>query len=124
MTTYAYLEQIDRFDRLIINKQLEIEELRNKGYSYTKKKTEYGNGSDNKPIIKKQTIEDIEEIEFDSMGAFIYSKEEDTKAYLMKNQVKDISFRRLDTPYGHAARRYARYPLNGIFLRNSTDCTA
>lgn len=31
-----------------------------KGYSYTKKKTEYGNGSDNKPIIKKQTIEDVE----------------------------------------------------------------
>lgn len=35
MTTNTYLEQIDRFDRLIMNKQLEIEELRNNATNIT-----------------------------------------------------------------------------------------
>ncbi len=30
------------------------------GYHYTKKRTEYGSDKDGKPIIKKQTIEDVE----------------------------------------------------------------
>ena len=31
-----------------------------KGYKYVKKKTEYVNGADNRPVIKKQTSEDVE----------------------------------------------------------------
>lgn len=31
-----------------------------KGYKYVKKKTEYVNGKDNRPVIKKQTSEDVE----------------------------------------------------------------
>lgn len=31
-----------------------------KGYRYVKKKTEYVNGADNRPVIKKQTSEDVE----------------------------------------------------------------
>lgn len=43
------------------------------------------------------TIHFIEEIKFDSLGAFTYSKEEDTKAYTMKNQVSQrIADSRLD----------------------------
>lgn len=33
------------------------------------------------------TLKFIKEIKFDSLGAFVYSKEEDTKAYLLKKQV-------------------------------------
>lgn len=43
------------------------------------------------------TIKLVKEIEFDSLGAFTYSKEEDTKAYKMKKQVSSkVSNSRLD----------------------------
>ena len=43
-------------------------------------------GEDQKSF--KDTLDFIKEIKFDSMGAFIYSREEDTRAYNFKNRVK------------------------------------
>ena len=43
------------------------------------------------------TLKLVKDIEFDSLGAFTYSREEDTKAYSMKNQVSNkVSEKRLD----------------------------
>lgn len=43
------------------------------------------------------TLKLISDVKFDSLGAFSYSKEDDTKAYFMKNQVsKRVSERRLE----------------------------
>ena len=36
-----------------------------------------------------ELLESINELEFDRLGAFAYSREEDTKAYSMKNQIDD-----------------------------------
>lgn len=45
----------------------------------------------------KDTLDFIEEVKFDSLGAFTYSKEEDTKAYEMENEVpEEIMKERLD----------------------------
>lgn len=52
-------------------------------------------GEDSKAF--KDTLNLIDELEFDSLGAFTYSKEEDTKAYDMKKQVPSkVSEKRLD----------------------------
>lgn len=52
-------------------------------------------GEDKKSF--NDTLNFIKDIKFDSMGAFVYSREEDTKAYSFKKQVRnDIALRRHD----------------------------
>ena len=52
-------------------------------------------GEDQKAF--NDTLKLVKEIEFDSLGAFAYSREEDTKAYSMKKQVSSkVSEKRLD----------------------------
>ena len=68
----------------------------------------------------KELLGFIEDVKFERLGAFIYSKEEDTAAYSMKGQVpKKIKEERFDMIM--AAQQKVSKQVNGKFLGKSID---